>query len=150
MTKARDQRRELPSVDSLASQVLKCEPTLPLPLVVNQSRSELLSLRRYLHDKCGLPSLQEIINTVLLKSCLLLSPKPRAVINATGVIVHTNLGRAPLSDRAIQAVKTATQSYSDLEYDLEGGRRGSRGTHIQDVLRELTGAEASLVVDPRK
>lgn len=147
MTKARDHRRELPSVDSLASQVLKCEPTLPLPLVVNQSRSELISLRRHLHCKCGLPSLQDIINTVLLKSCLLLSPKPRAVINATGVIVHTNLGRAPLSDRAMQAVKTATQSYSDLEYDLEDGGRGSRGAHTQDVLRELTGAEASLVVN---
>ena len=64
---------------------------------------------------------------------------PRPVINATGVIIHTNLGRAPLSERALAAVNAAARGYSELEYDLATGRRGSRSNHIADVVREVTG-----------
>ncbi len=75
------------------------------------------------------------------------APSLRPVINATGVILHTNLGRAPLSQRALQAIREAALGYSNLEYDLESGRRGSRLVHAEELLRRLTGAEAALVVN---
>src|SRR5206468_6677904 len=74
-------------------------------------------------------------------------PRLRRVINATGVIVHTNLGRAPLAQDAIAHVAEAARGYSNLEYDLAGGRRGSRQEHVAEALRRLTGAEAALVVN---
>lgn len=71
----------------------------------------------------------------------------RPVINATGVILHTNLGRAPLSESALEAVCRISKGYSSLEYDLETGRRGKRDIHAADLLRKLTGAESALVVN---
>ena len=70
----------------------------------------------------------------------------RSVINATGVIVHTNLGRAPLSDAAIDAVARAAR-YCNVEYDISTGKRGRRGSNVEDILAELTGAEAAIVVN---
>ncbi len=69
------------------------------------------------------------------------------VINATGVVLHTNLGRAPLASAAIDAVREAAEGYSNLEYDLEKGERGSRYTHCVSLIRELTGAEDAIVVN---
>ncbi|MBI3914188.1 MAG: L-seryl-tRNA(Sec) selenium transferase, partial [Chloroflexi bacterium] len=69
------------------------------------------------------------------------------VINATGVILHTNLGRAPLSEDTLNAMRLAAQGYSNLEYDLEKGERGSRHSHAEEILKRLTGAEAALVVN---
>ena len=77
----------------------------------------------------------------------LLAPTLRPVINATGIIVHTNLGRAPLSDAALAAVTAVSSGYSSLEYDAEEGRRGSRAVHAERLLTRLTGAEAALVVN---
>jgi L-seryl-tRNA(Ser) seleniumtransferase len=77
----------------------------------------------------------------------LLSPRLRRVINGTGVVVHTNLGRAPLSEDALDRVREVARGYSNLEYDLEAGSRGSRQDHLAAVLRDLTGAEAALVVN---
>ena len=77
----------------------------------------------------------------------MLRDSPREAVNATGIIIHTNLGRAPLSDEAIEAVSAASRGYSDLEMDVEAGTRGSRRVHIEETLRELTGAEAALVVN---
>jgi L-seryl-tRNA(Ser) seleniumtransferase len=74
-------------------------------------------------------------------------PSLRRVINATGVIVHTNLGRAPLARAAIEQALDAAEGYSNLEYDLEDGRRGSRQAHVEHLLRDLTGAEAALAVN---
>jgi L-seryl-tRNA(Ser) seleniumtransferase len=71
----------------------------------------------------------------------------RPVINATGVIVHTNLGRAPLADSAVDAVASVAGGYSNLEYDLEAGARGSRHAHVESLLCELTGAEAAMAVN---
>lgn len=71
----------------------------------------------------------------------------RRVINATGVVVHTNLGRSCLSDDAVDAVKEVASGYSTLEYDLAAGRRGQRNTHVEWLLCQLTGAEAALVVN---
>jgi L-seryl-tRNA(Ser) seleniumtransferase len=75
------------------------------------------------------------------------APRLRRVLNATGVVVHTNLGRAPLAEEALDRVREAASGYSNLEYDLEEGARGSRQDHVVPLLRELTGAEAALVVN---
>ena len=72
---------------------------------------------------------------------------PRQVINATGVIIHTNLGRAPLSAAAQQAILAVSQDYSALEYDIAAGERGPRGGGVEALLREISGAEAALVVN---
>src|SRR5579859_2259362 len=74
-------------------------------------------------------------------------PQLRSVINATGVIINTNLGRSPLSQEALQAIQQVAGGYSNLEYDMEAGRRGSRHAHVAALLRELTGAEAALVTN---
>jgi len=74
-------------------------------------------------------------------------PTLRPVINATGVIVHTNLGRAPLSAAALDAIRAVGGGYSTLEYDLEPGQRGKRDRHIERILRDVTGAEAGMVVN---
>jgi L-seryl-tRNA(Ser) seleniumtransferase len=76
-----------------------------------------------------------------------LRPSLRRVVNATGVVVHTNLGRAPLSDAALERVRETAGGYSNLEYDVASGSRGSRQDHVAAALRELTGAEAALVVN---
>lgn len=74
-------------------------------------------------------------------------PGLRPLINATGVLIHTNLGRAPLSEEAIEAIARVARSYSNLEYDVEGGARGSRSTHCGALLARLCGAEAAVVVN---
>lgn len=74
-------------------------------------------------------------------------PSLKPVINATGVIVHTNLGRSLLAEEAIEAMVQVARSYSNLEYDIEEGKRGSRYTHAEKFLKEITGAEGSLVVN---
>lgn len=71
----------------------------------------------------------------------------RRVINATGVVLHTNLGRARLSERAMESVKEAAGSYTNLEYDIKKGMRGSRHDHVEHLIRKITGAEAAMVVN---
>ncbi len=84
-----------------------------------------------------------------LDASLLASREPslRAAINATGVILHTNLGRAPLADEALAAIRLAGHGYSTLEFDIVTGQRGSRHTHLDAVLREATGAQAGLIAN---
>ncbi|MGN6216669.1 MAG: L-seryl-tRNA(Sec) selenium transferase [Solirubrobacterales bacterium] len=77
----------------------------------------------------------------------LTTPSLRRVVNATGVVLHTNLGRAPLAPAAVARVAEVAAGYSNLEYDLESGRRGSRGAHVEELLCELSGAEAALTVN---
>ena len=75
------------------------------------------------------------------------SPTLVPVINASGVILHTNLGRAPLSNAALKAMATISHGYSNLEFDLETGKRGSRLIHAEELLKRLTGAEAAIIVN---
>jgi L-seryl-tRNA(Ser) seleniumtransferase len=71
----------------------------------------------------------------------------RRVVNATGVVLHTNLGRAPLADAAVEAILDVSRGYSNLEYDLESGGRGERASPVEELIREITGAESCLVVN---
>src|SRR6185503_16187243 len=75
------------------------------------------------------------------------APRPRRLINATGVILHTNLGRAPVSAAAARAMADAAAGYSDLEYELDGGTRGSRHELVAELAGRVTGAAAALVVN---
>lgn len=92
-------------------------------------------------------SLQRLMPELLLHVTACSRPHFRKVLNATGVIIHTNLGRSLLPREAAQAVREAALSYSNLEFDLETGARGSRYSHVEDLIRRLTGAESALVVN---
>jgi len=76
-----------------------------------------------------------------------LAPSLTAVINATGVIIHTNLGRAPLSNEVVEAVRRVADGYCNLEFDVRLGSRGQRHSHVEELLCRLTGAEAAMVVN---
>ena len=88
-----------------------------------------------------------IMDRFALKKQVLLEQSLKKTINATGVVLHTNLGRAPLSDRARAQVTAVMEGYSTLEYDLQSGRRGERYSHVEKRLTELTRAEAALIVN---
>jgi L-seryl-tRNA(Ser) seleniumtransferase len=118
--------RALPSVDRLATAVARAE--------LADRRSELLAGAR---DETDLVE----------RARARLRPSLRRVLNATGVVVHTNLGRAPLAQAARAAVARAAHGYSNLELDLASGARGARHAHVERLLRELTGAEAALAVN---
>ena len=74
-------------------------------------------------------------------------PMLRRVVNATGVVIHTNLGRSLIADEAVSAMSEIASGYSNLEYDLKAGARGQRNSHVEELLCALTGAEASFVVN---
>ena len=117
------------------------------PVVIREARKEIARVRAAIGSGAELPTEGQIAEAVATKVWLMLRNSPRQAVNATGIIIHTNLGRAPLSDEAIEAVSAASKGYSDLELDVETGTRGSRRAHIEETLRELTGAEAALVVN---
>jgi L-seryl-tRNA(Ser) seleniumtransferase len=91
--------------------------------------------------------LSEIIENIYNQGQAVAKPSLRPLINATGVVLHTNLGRAPLSQASIAAMNTVSQGYNNLEFDTGTGERGSRHTHTEALLCRLTGAEAGLVVN---
>ena len=99
------------------------------------------------HGELSVPSPQEVLDRAeeILKE--LLEPSLRPLINATGVVVHTNLGRSLLSEQAIQRIIEVNRSYSNLEYTIAAGERGKRYTHVERILTRLTGAEAATVVN---
>ena len=141
--------RSLPSVEWLLSDERLA------PLIEAHSRQHVLDIVRYaLDDARGeiavgrtAPKADQIVAVIRARAAELNQGWPRHVINATGVILHTNLGRAPLSDEAIEAMRRTAQGYSDLELDLGTGRRGSRQAHISELVARATGAEAALVVN---
>ena len=115
--------------------------------VVALVREELDAARASISGGNGPPELDAIVAAVERRARSALSPTLRPVINATGVIIHTNLGRAPLSDEALAAMTEVSRGYSNLEFDLEAGSRGSRHVHLEEQVRRLTGAEAAIVVN---
>ena len=95
----------------------------------------------------ALLTMESVGRRVKDRVALLSRPSLRRVVNASGVIVHTNLGRSILADRVLKKFKPLAGGYSNLEYDLEKGQRGSRHSHVEAILKELTSAEAAMVVN---
>jgi L-seryl-tRNA(Ser) seleniumtransferase len=132
--------RSLPSVHRLAA-TLEDEPR---GLAVLAAREAVAAARQRVQRGEPAGDLERDARTRLARSR---ESGPTPVLNATGVIVHTGLGRVPFADRALEAAMRAGARYSDLEYSLEQGERGSRQDHVEHLLCELTGAEAALVVN---
>jgi L-seryl-tRNA(Ser) seleniumtransferase len=149
---SRELLRKLPSVDAwLATEqggVLCAEYSHTE--VVEVMRMHLAAVRAGLENGMdALPAFDSDEYTALLRTDLLKRRQgsPLAVVNATGIVIHTNLGRAPLAAEAIHAIGDVARGYSNLEYALASGKRGSRNQHVEPLLCELTGAEAGLVVN---
>jgi L-seryl-tRNA(Ser) seleniumtransferase len=135
--------RDLPSVDELAGHE-RLSTAASRPLVVAAARSALERAREEIRAGAEPGDLVARVEHELASAR---SARLRRVVNATGVIVHTNLGRAPLAGAALERVREVAAGYSNLEYDLHEGGRGSRQDHVAPILRRLTGAEAALVVN---
>ncbi len=129
--------RDLPSVDELAREAGD-------PLAVDAARTVIDRAREEIQAGVDPGDLTARVREELADTR---QPRLRGVLNATGVVVHTNLGRAPLAGEAVARVAEVARGYSNLEYDLVEGTRGSRQDHVAAVLRRLTGAEAALVVN---
>jgi L-seryl-tRNA(Ser) seleniumtransferase len=147
-----DPRRSIPSLEKLlespAAESLLAE--YPRSRVVDALRSAVDEVRAAIATGSPAPAVDEAEPYVELAGQRLEvadRPSLRSVINATGVVLHTNLGRAPLADAARDAMAGVSRGYTNLEYDLDEGVRGSRYTHCVDLLRELAGAEDALVVN---
>jgi L-seryl-tRNA(Ser) seleniumtransferase len=134
--------RDLPSVDELArDERLAGEPPA---LAIEAARAALARAREEIragHDP------GDLVERTLGELAAARAPALRRTLNATGVIVHTNLGRAPLPEAALERAVEIGRGYSNLEYDLRAGARGSRQDHVAGILRRLTGAEGALVVN---
>jgi L-seryl-tRNA(Ser) seleniumtransferase len=115
--------------------------------LVEHARQVLARIRQEIRAGAAGPSLQIIAERVHAVFQQQQRPSLRPVINATGVILNTNLGRSPLSQEALQAIVSVAQGYSNLEYDLDAGQRSSRHSHVRDLFREVTGAEDALVTN---
>src|SRR4051812_46770286 len=132
--------RDLPAVDRLAAEL-----EAPHALAVATARAVIAERREQL--KAGADDDADLLARARERLARAQQPSLRRVINATGVIVHTNLGRAPLAPAAREAVARAAAGYSNLEWDARTGARGSRHDHVEHLLTELTGAEAALAVN---
>jgi L-seryl-tRNA(Ser) seleniumtransferase len=129
--------RDLPSVDELAREAGD-------PLAVDAARAVIERAREEIRAGGDPGDLAARLREELADAR---RPRLRGVLNATGVVIHTNLGRAPLAEEALARVVEAGRGYSNLEFDLGAGERGSRQDHCAAILRRLTGAEAALVVN---
>ena len=141
------QYRDLPSVEAVLADLNDIIHTYDRSWIVDLVRGQLKTARELIKSGDQNIKGQDIADGVRDSVKSLTQPVPRQIINATGVVIHTNLGRSPLSEESIESVKQAAIGYSDLELDLSSGRRGSRQAHVQKLLTQLTGAEASLVVN---
>jgi L-seryl-tRNA(Ser) seleniumtransferase len=142
----RNPLRELPSVDQLlADERLQAVAERHGRELARQATRTALSRAR--EDLQAGFEAGDLPQRAIAELDALLAPKLRRVLNATGVVVHTNLGRAPLAPEALERVAEVARGYSNLEYDLAGGTRGSRQDHVAAALRDLTGAEAALIVN---
>jgi L-seryl-tRNA(Ser) seleniumtransferase len=146
----RRKMREIPGMDILLAKewVLPWQKALGRETVKRIFNEELARVRRRIlegEDAATSPEALKPVLEELLKARRRRHLRP--VVNATGVVVHTNLGRAPLAEAALRAVRDVAAGYSNLEYDLEEGARGRRNSHVEEPLCALTGAEAALVLN---
>jgi L-seryl-tRNA(Ser) seleniumtransferase len=141
--------RDLPAVDKLlqTKSAARMMDTYGRPLTVDALRDQLDAIRDDVRQGAALPDDDVILERARVSLEALMQSSLLPVINASGVILHTNLGRAPLSEDAIRAMQAVATEYGTLEYDLKRGKRGKRDVHCQRSLQRLTDAEAALVVN---
>ncbi|MGH9707702.1 MAG: L-seryl-tRNA(Sec) selenium transferase [Candidatus Acidiferrales bacterium] len=145
--------RDIPSVDELMQRprLRALAGTAGREIVLRAARNALSELRAQLQNEGAHPEAKFEMAAVEARIARdaekILAPSLRRVINATGVILHTNLGRAPLSAASLQRIAETAGQYTNLEYDLAEGRRGRRDVHTAQMLAELAGAEAAIVVN---
>ncbi|MGW8311949.1 MAG: L-seryl-tRNA(Sec) selenium transferase [Desulfuromonadales bacterium] len=152
MSERRARLRLLPAIDRLldSPQLRSLALHCPHVLIRDAAQQTVEQLRRQILDEqASLPDLEfsSVVELAAARVAQLTRPSLRKVINVTGTLLHTNLGRAPLCASALQAIQEIAGGYSNLEYDLESGKRGKRFTHIEDLLCRLTGCEAATVVN---
>jgi len=140
-----DPRRALPSVDALLGgpEITALLTRYPRTLVTRAVRETIAAARAAGGDPPVTGWAADVATRLAAASVTALAP----VVNATGIVLHTNLGRAPLARAAVAAITRVAAGYSALEFDLGRGTRGTRDLHCRDLLRELTGAEDALVVN---
>jgi L-seryl-tRNA(Ser) seleniumtransferase len=148
--------RKIPSVDEILSraEIADLLKVYPRTVVVEAVRKGLGQLREELLHKKDLSefedtlfSFERLFPLFQKEIDLQVKPRLRRVINATGVVIHTNLGRSPLHPSALQHIIDISKTYSNLEYDLHLGERGNRYSHVEEILCRLSGAESALVVN---
>jgi L-seryl-tRNA(Ser) seleniumtransferase len=141
--------RNLPGVDKVLAdeRISRYVKVYPHDVIVSVIRQQLESARQAITNGKAGASPDAIIEKVAGRLETLGKPGLRRLINASGVILNTNLGRAPLSPEALEAMEEASRGYSNLEYDMETGNRGSRHAHVEDLLCQLSGAEAAIAVN---
>lgn len=145
--------RSLPAIDKVLQTPQLCDLTdhIPHTILLEAAQTVVDEWRRnILNDKSDTPQPPDL-NTIADQTASLArqlhTPRLRPVINATGTLLHTNLGRAPLADSALAAVDAVARSYSNLEFNIETGKRGNRFSHVERLICQLTGAEAATVVN---
>ncbi|HAK07516.1 MAG TPA: hypothetical protein DCO65_09690, partial [Spartobacteria bacterium] len=134
-------RRAIPSVTKVLDSLGKID--LPRPLIVDLVRRELSKIRA----SGKIPECRSIVDLVRISLEQLRASRLQPVINGTGIVIHTNVGRAPLASAAVRALSEVGSAYSNLEYDLVTGNRGHRGAYIENALALLCGAESAAVVN---
>ena len=145
--------RQIPSVDELLHQprLAKLANRIPRELLVEVAREVLAGVRDQITGRAGvavLPVMPTDLDDLIAREVeRILARTLQPVINATGVVLHTNLGRAPLAPAVLDEFRQVAMHYSNLEYDLEAGARGRRDVHTSELLARLTGAEDAIVVN---
>jgi L-seryl-tRNA(Ser) seleniumtransferase len=144
-----DPRRSLPAVDRVVSAIERGWPDLPVWAAREGARAALAQARERLagDPQAAPPALDQLAEVAALRAGELARPHPERVLNATGIVLHTNLGRAPLAPEAAAAVARAAQGYTDLELDLATGRRGSRSQAVVEKLCLLAGVPDALALN---
>lgn len=143
----------IPKVDELLveKRIIELLDEIPRKLVMDSIREETDLIRSKIKDGKSLEEIRNDIENLSLsieeRALKKYSLKLRRVINATGVVIHTNLGRSLLNEEVLENVKNTSIYYSNLEFDLESGTRGSRYSHLEDIIAKTTGAESSMVVN---
>jgi len=145
--------RQIPPVNDLlrSDELAEFRPLLAQPFVTRIIEEVLIQTRSELAQSHTTVSRSKLTSSIAAEVARRvresLQPSLRRVINASGVVLHTNLGRAPLPDAAIDQLRQVSAGYSNLEFDIEQGKRGKRDVHIASVLRQLLGCEAAIVVN---
>jgi len=141
--------RNLPSVSRLLAhrRIRPLLSQMASDSVAELVRQQLQEARRAIAAGHECPPTEALVESVLARAELLLQPTLRPVLNASGVIIHTNLGRAPLSREAMAAMEAVSRGYSNLEFDLTGGERGHRQVHLETLLCQISGAQAAMAVN---